>query len=154
MCVFWVAVVGGGVRGVSRGETYFTAPHFSPTSLSPSILDDNSVLICIPKTLSDFSLPSRCERLENIDNYWQNPKPWATFHLEYCIYHFILLFAPFFLLMGARYWLQYLIVAAEAYMSRVQEVRSVGLLWQRLLLWMGGYCCYCLFVHISQWHRL
>lgn len=89
------------------------------------------------------AFPARCERLENIDNYWQNPKARATFHLEYCIYRFILLFAPFFLLMRARYWLEYLIAAAEAY---EQSWGGVGLLWK--WLWMGGYvviACLCTF---------
>lgn len=114
--------------------------------LSPSILDDNSALICIPKTLSDMRLQSLCERLENIDNYWQNPKARAPLHLEYCIYHFILLFAPFLRLMRPRYWLVYLIAAAEVHMSRVGDIYSVDL--------DGMVCCCCLFVRISQWHRL
>lgn len=147
MCVC-VCLVGRGWAGLRQISLHpISLWHPSAHLLSPSILDDNSLLICIPKTLSDLCLPSRCERLENIDNYWQNPKIWAAFHLEYCVYHFILLFAPF---MRTRYWLEYLIATAEAeaYMSRVGEVRSVGLLWKWLLLWMEGYvviACLCTF---------
>lgn len=84
-----------GWRGV---RTNLTAWHFSDipqvSLLSPSILDDKSDPICIAKTLSDMRLPSRCERLENIDNYRRDPKALATFHLEYCTYYSTLLFTP------------------------------------------------------------
>lgn len=82
------------------------------------------------KTLSDMCLPSSCKRLENIDNYWQNPKALATFHVEYCIYQFILLFAPFFLLMRARYWVEYLIAS----------LRQLGRC--ATLAYYGSGCCF------------
>lgn len=107
-----------GFGGWSRGDTNFTAPHFAqhPSAylLSPSILDDNADQICIPKTLSDMHLPSHCGRWENIDNYWQNPKAWAPFHLEYCIHHFYSTFGSFSLVTRSRYWLKYLIAGIEA----------------------------------------
>lgn len=79
-------------------------------------------------------LPSCCERLENIDNYWQNPKAQATLHLEYCISHFIHLFAPFFLLMRTLYWLEYLIATAELGSCAALVRYGCCFLWEVILL--------------------
>lgn len=125
-----VCVAGGGAAGLRQISLHpISLWHPSAHLLSPSILDDNSVLICIPKTLSDKRLPSRCERLENIDNYWQNPKAWATFHLEYCIYSTVLfsyLLLSSFLRGHVIDWEIWL--PLRRLMSRVGEVCSVCLL--------------------------
>lgn len=140
-----------GVRQISLHPISLWHP--SAHLLSPSILDDNRVLICIPKMLSDMRLPSHCKRLENTENYKQNPKVWATFHVEYCTYHFILLFAPFCGFMRARYWLEYLIAAARAY-EQSWGGAQCWLVMEVAVVLDGRWCCYCLFVHISQWQRL
>lgn len=105
--------------------------HPSARLLSPSILDDNSVLICIPKTLSDTRLPSRCERLENIDNYWRNPKAWATFHRK-------ILNPPFYSLICS-----FLPPYEGTLLTRVSDCRCRGLhagSWEVLACYGSG-CC-------------
>lgn len=100
-----------GVREISPRH-HFSLTSLRPIFLSSSILDDNIVLIWIPKTLSDMGLPSCWERLKILTIIDQTQRRGhdsiAVLHLP-----FILLLAPFFHLMRPHYWFEYLISGLE-----------------------------------------
>lgn len=96
-------VCGSGWR--ERWDKSNRTPFFCdiPPGLSPepSILDDNSTPICIPKMLPELCLPSTSKRLENIDIYWQNTEAWQNSIWDIAPS----IFPPFSILTGTRYWL-------------------------------------------------
>lgn len=63
---------------VSRGEKFHCTPFLSdilqPISWAHPSWMTIALWFAYQKRFSDTRLPSHCERLENIDNYWQIPK--------------------------------------------------------------------------------
>lgn len=146
-----------GVREISPRH-HFSLTSLRPIFLSSSILDDNIVLIWIPKTLSDMGLSKLLGEIKNIDNYRPNSKAWAWFHccIASTIYSLTCSFLP-------SYEATLLIWISDL---RLRACGGGGWLGGGLhcLAHYGGGCCFGwevmfviahkLFVHISQWHRL